>query len=318
MFKTDELSMSCKGISQSFGSLNVLHDVNLDVFPGEIVSVVGPSGCGKSTWLRAIIGTHLTKEGTTTVFTGNSHEKGRVVKCPGRDRGIVYQKYTLFPFLTAVENVALGLMLDETTLFRYLRPFKWRKIRKEHLRKAEEFLVKLKLEDAIHSYPESLSGGMRQRVAIAQALIMEPEILLLDEPFGALDEATREELQIMLLELYQENIEAKKSGKKPPYTIMIVTHELNEAIYVADRIVGLSQYWNWKDTHQVRPGATIVYDKLAPIYTPTCQKDWSHFVSQREEIRKFVFDPNEMNDPEDHKTIFKQIENGEAGGIFAI
>ena len=107
-------------------------------------------------------------------------------------------------------------------------------------------------------------------MAIAQALIMKPKILLLDEPFGALDEATREELQLMLLNLYQENLAGQeRKGEPPPHTILIVTHELNEALYVADRVVGLSQYHR-----EGSQGATIVYDKAAPVFHPTDPKEY--------------------------------------------
>lgn len=313
-----EISMECEGISQSFGDLDVLHNVDLKILPGEIVSLVGPSGCGKSTLLRAITGTHLTQKGTTTVFTGEHHENGQTVKGPGKDRGIVYQGYTMFPFATAQKAVAYGLMVGQTSMFRYLSPLKWWKLRKKHLKEASDFLDKLKLGHVTKHYASELSGGMRQRVAIAQTLIMKPEIILLDEPFGALDEATREELQIMLLELYSENVEAKKNGKKPPYTILIVTHELNEAIYVGDRIVGLSQYWDWKSKGHVRcPGATIVYDKMCPVYSPTCVKDLEHFVEQREEIRDVVFSKKHLQDPAEHSIFWKQLENGEGQGVLA-
>ena len=133
-------------------------------------------------------------------------------------------------------------------------------------------------------YPAELSGGMCQRVAIAQALIMRPKLLLLDEPFGALDEATRESLQLMLLHLYEENVQAKQRGEAAPHTILIVTHELNEAIYVSNRVLGLSQY------HETgKEGATIVYDKPAPIYRPNEPKDLSRFFEQKEELLKSVF-----------------------------
>ena len=213
---------------------------------------------------------------------------------PGRDRGIVYQHYSLFPFLTALENVALGLKLDETSIgFRTFRWGAWRKLRKKHLKHAADFLDRVKLGDAIHQYPHEMSGGMRQRVAIAQALVMKPEIILLDEPFGALDEATREELQKALLLLYAENQEAKKAGKAPPYTLIIVTHELNEAIYVGDRLIGLSQYWDWKtEGHTEFPGASIVYDQTSPVFEPHDTREFEVFEDQRNALRNEVFNPD--------------------------
>ena len=184
----EDIVLECRNVSHWFGDKKVLYDVNVKVARGEIVGLVGPSGCGKSTLLRAILGTHPPCEGQVLV-------NGKPIAGPGRDRGIVYQRYSLFPFLTAEANVAFGLMLDQTTLpSRIFLFWKWWRLRKKHLAQAAELLESLKLGDSLRHHPSEMSGGMLQRVAIAQALIMKPEILLLDEPFGALDEATREEL----------------------------------------------------------------------------------------------------------------------------
>jgi NitT/TauT family transport system ATP-binding protein len=142
---------------------------------------------------------------------------------------------------------------------------------------------------------------MRQRVAIAQALIMKPQILLLDEPFGALDEATREDLQQMVLELYAENQRMISNGDKPLHTILMVTHELNEALYVSDRVLGLSQYWDWRaQGHTSCPGATIIYDQPAPIYEPNAPKNFSELAHQRETIRSIVFEPKTLPKLNEH------------------
>jgi NitT/TauT family transport system ATP-binding protein len=314
----NEYVLECRGIHHWFGPKLVLHDVNIKVLRGEIVALVGPSGCGKSTLLRAIVGTHPPRKGG--VYVGQSgYSQSKLVTRPGRDRGIVYQQYSIFPFLTARENVALGLMLDQTSIpFRFFHFFKWRGMRKQHLKEAEELLVRLKLGDAIHQYPHQMSGGMRQRVAIAQALIMKPEILLLDEPFGALDEATREELQRMLLTLYAENCEAKRTGAPPPYTIMIVTHELNEAIYVGDRVLGLSQYWDWHEKgHQKCPGATIVYDRVAPVYGPDDERNYEELRAQRNMIRSVTFDPFVLQERELFNKFWEEVKNGEGGGVLS-
>jgi NitT/TauT family transport system ATP-binding protein len=232
---------------------------------------------------------------------------GTPVTGPGRDRGIVYQHYSLFPFLTALENIAVGLMLDQTSISsRWFGFTRWRKLRKQHLQLAGEFLEKVKLADAAKLYPHELSGGMRQRVALAQSLIMKPEIILLDEPFGALDEATREELQQMLLALYGENEAARRRGEAPPHTLIIVTHELNEAIYVGDRVVGLSQYWGWaKAGLRECPGATIVYDKAAPVFEIKAVRDFELFAQQRSGIRQVVFSPDAQSAPGEHVTYWK-------------
>jgi len=305
-------------VAHWFGDNHVLFDVNLEIIRGEIVSLVGPSGCGKSTLLRAIVGTHPPNKGEI-LMTAAGQETSTVVSGPGRDRGIVYQQYSLFPFLTAQQNVATGLMLDQSSLpSRFFGFFKWRKLRKQHLEQSAELLTKLKLGQAIKLYPHQMSGGMRQRVAIAQALIMKPGILLLDEPFGALDEATREELQRMLLNLYHENCEAKKQNNPAPYTILIVTHELNEAVYVGDRVVGLSQFWDWKSKqHEKCPGATIVYDQMAPVYQPDQEKDLEDFVKQRDRIRTAAFDPSVLQAREVFIKFWDDVKSGKGKGVLS-
>ena len=285
------LALHCQKVSHWFGPKRVLHDVELQVPRGQFLSLVGPSGCGKSTLLRAILGTHLPMAGNIHVWPfGGSNS--RIVEEPGRDRGIVYQHYSLYPFLTAVQNVAVGLMLDQTSFpFRIFQWPKWRRLRKQHLAEAEAMLARVKLTGASNLYPHEMSGGMRQRVALAQALIMKPEIILLDEPFGALDEATREDLQKLLLALHDENI-ATAHGGSLAYTLIIVTHELNEALLVGDRVVGLSQYWDWKcENHLSCPGATVTYDKAAPVFKTEHAEEREEFAHQREEIRRVVFDP---------------------------
>jgi NitT/TauT family transport system ATP-binding protein len=313
----DDLVLETRDLHHWFGPKLVLHDVDLKIVRGQIVSLVGPSGCGKSTLLRALLGTHPPRSGAVVMHEGGSE---RAVSSPGRDRGIVYQRYGLYPFLTAQQNVAFGPRLDETTmpgrLFGY---FQWRKRRAEHMAEAAQILDKLGLGDALKRYPHELSGGMRQRVAIGQALIMKPSILLLDEPFGALDEATREDLQELLLTLYQENMEAKSAGEVPPYTILIVTHELNEAIYVGDRILGLSQYWDYKSAgHAAPPGATIIYDKPAPVYLPGEHKLFDEFIAQRKEIRRIVFEEDLSIQRGEHATYWDDVKAGRAGGVVTL
>ncbi|MCZ6680800.1 MAG: ATP-binding cassette domain-containing protein [Candidatus Poribacteria bacterium] len=304
-----EIVLECQGVIHHFGQSRILHDINLRVVKGEIVSLVGPSGCGKSTLLRAILGTHPPREGEILV-------NGIPTRGPGRDRGIVYQRYSLFPFLTAQQNVALGLLFDQSSLVdRFIKYFVWRKARKKQLEEAAVVLQKLGLEHALHLYPHEMSGGMCQRVAIAQAIIMKPQILLLDEPFGALDEATREELQKMLLTFYAENVAAVSNGGQPPYTIILVTHELNEAIYVADRVVALSQYWDWRGKgFESFPGATIVYDQMAPAFAPTDEIDHAQFLEQRTEIRTAAFDPNYRQERDQFNKFWGQVQ-GKGEGV---
>lgn len=294
-------ALEIDGVSHWFGNNKVLNNLNLQIADGQIVALVGPSGCGKSTLLRAILGTHPAKAGRILA-------DGEEIRGPSRAVGIVYQHYSLFEFLTAQQNVAFGLKLDQTSMpFRCFQYFKWRELRAQHLRQADDFLHKVGLAHAINRYPHELSGGMRQRVAIAQAMIMRPKILLLDEPFGALDESTRTDLQMMLLSFYQENLEAKKEGRDPPYTILIVTHELNEALYVSDRVVGLSQYHT-----DGQNGATIVYDRPCPIFHPDDTRDFERFVHQREELRQAVFDEEENKHHQQFVTFWDELQRAEA------
>lgn len=274
-------ALEIRNLSHWYGKQRILNKVNLDIAPGQIVALVGPSGCGKSTLLRAILGTDPPSEGQVLA-------EGRLVTEPSRDVGIVYQNYSLYEFLSAEENVAFGLKLDKTSLIsRFTALPAYLRKRREHLQMSRDFLKRVGLEAAMGQYPAQLSGGMRQRVAIAQAFILKPKIVLLDEPFGALDEATREDLQLMLLRFYQENLKAKQRGEQPQYTIIIVTHELNEAIYVADRVIGLSRFHT--DGSQ---GAMVVYDRPCPVFHPDDPKDLSKLIEQREELRSAVFDPN--------------------------
>ena len=292
--------LQIKNVSHAFGPKKVLHNVNLDIEEGQIVAVVGPSGCGKSTLLRAILGTHLPQHGEILV-------NGMPVVRPNRNVGIVYQHYSLYDFMTAHHNVAFGLMLDQTSLpFRFFRPFAWKKLRKQHLEIAEKALDKVGLQTALNCYPSEMSGGMRQRAAIAQAIVMQPQVLLLDEPFGALDMANREECQYLLLNMYQENLAAKKEGRKPPHTVFFVTHELDEALYVSDRVVGLSQF---------HPdgvyGATVVYDKASPIFHPNDPREFGIFQDQKEELYNTVFDSEQIKRRSDCVSFWKDHQKYE-------
>jgi NitT/TauT family transport system ATP-binding protein len=289
-------SLVIENVSHWYGETRVLNDINLRIEAGQIVAVVGPSGCGKSTLLKAILGTHPTNEGTIKA-------DGVPITGPSRHVGMVYQHYSLYDFLTAEENVALGLKLDETSLpFRWFAWPLWLKKRKEHLLRAREYLKRVSLSEAANRYPAGLSGGMRQRVAIAQAMILKPKILLLDEPFGALDEATREDLQVMLLHFYQENLRAKAEGRVPEYTMLFVTHELNEALYVADRVIGLSRFHS--DGHR---GATVVYDRPCPIFKPEDARDFSRLLEQKEELRNAVFDPQSIKHHSEYVSFWDEI-----------
>jgi NitT/TauT family transport system ATP-binding protein len=275
--------LNVQGVSQWFGNHRVLHDINLQVLQGQFVGLVGPSGCGKTTLFNTILGTCPPKEGFVET-------NGIRVTGPNRNVGVVYQRYGLYQFLTAEENVAFGPMLDMTQWYhRWFMPWHWWPLRRKQMEEARALLTKVKLGHAMKRYPRELSGGMQQRVAICQSLIMKPHILLLDEPFGALDEATRESLQKMLLHLYRENLEAKRAGMDPPWTVLFVTHELNEAFYVSDRIVGLSRNWYeaGNDGGEVL-GATKVWDKCSPVYEPDAPKNFDLFHTAKQELKDVV------------------------------
>jgi len=291
-----EFALEVRFLSHVFGSFRVLDNINLQVLPGQIVAVVGPSGCGKSTLLKAILGTHPPTQGE--ILTD-----GIPVRGPNRNVGIVYQNYALYDFMTAEKNVSFGLKLDETSMpMRIFRPMKYFAKRKLHLEKSREFLHRVGLGEACSKYPHEMSGGMKQRVAVAQAFIMKPKIVLLDEPFGALDEAMREDLQLMLLRFYEENLIAKREGRRPEYTILMVTHELNEAIYIADRVIGLSRFH-----YEGEKGAAVVYDRPCPVFRPDDPRDFSKFLEQREELRKAVFDEEYIKDRRKYVTFWNEL-----------
>ena len=184
-----------------------LDGIDLEVAQGELVCLLGPSGCGKSTLLNAIAGFSLPTAGALTAL-------GRPVTAPGPDRAMVFQEYALFPWMTVERNVVFGLELAGAP------PARRREV-------VDGLLRKLGLADFRDRFPKDLSGGMRQRVAIARVLAIDPPMLLMDEPFGALDALTRRTLQDELLRLWGE------TGK----TIVFVTHGIEESIYLADRVV---------------------------------------------------------------------------------
>lgn len=182
-----------------------LQDVNLSIDKGEFFALLGPSGCGKSTLLHIIAG--------LSSATGAILINGEQVTGPGLNRGIVFQEYALFPWKTVLENVAFGLAMKGVG-------------RTERTRAAREYLALVGLAGFEDRYPEQLSGGMKQRTAIARALAYDPEVLLMDEPFAALDAQTREILQGELLKIWEQ------TGK----TIIFVTHSIEEAVYLAQRV----------------------------------------------------------------------------------
>lgn len=201
------------GVSKRYGGSNpteTLSDINLTIRDGEFLSILGPSGCGKSTLLEILAGLQLPSSGEV-VFNGNKLEG------PGIERGVVFQDPSLYPWRTIVQNVELGLEL--------------RKIYKAERRSVvQKYLTMVGLQGFENKYPHQLSGGMKQRAGLARALANNPEVLLMDEPFGAVDHLTRLQLQDDLLRIWD-------TEKK---TVCFITHDVSEAVFLGDRVVLLS------------------------------------------------------------------------------
>jgi len=208
--------MTVGGVGRVFespqGSVTALRDIAFEVRQREFISVIGPSGCGKSTLIRIV-------SGLETCTTGAVLIDGKPVLGPGPDRGMVFQAYTLFPWLTVKANVMFGPNMKGVP-------------KAQAEARADEWLRVVGLTRFADHYPNQLSGGMKQRVAIARALANEPRILLMDEPFGALDAQTRASMQAHLLEICAS----------VDITILFITHDLDEAIYLSDRIVVLGAH----------------------------------------------------------------------------
>ena len=191
------------------GKLPVIEDVTYDINDGDFIAVVGPSGCGKTTMMNMLAGFQQPTKGRVLF-------NGRAVTGPGPERGVIFQEYGVFPWLTAKQNIAFGLQLKANHV-----PLS------ERNQICEHYLALMGLTDFANAYPKHLSGGMRQRLAIARAYAVKPQFLLMDEPFGALDAQTRANMQNLLLDVLA--VEGK--------TVMLITHSVEEAIYLASRII---------------------------------------------------------------------------------
>jgi len=259
-------------VYKSYGENLVLDNVDLKVDQGEFCVVVGPSGCGKSTLLRLILGQERADAGKVEI-------DGIPVGVPDTQRGIVYQKYSLFPNLTVLDNVLAGPLFKSG---KWWNPFYKNA---ENTDKAMHYLQRVRLADSANKYPHELSGGMQQRAAIAQALIMAPPVLLMDEPFGALDPDTRDELQIFLLELWE----------REKLSVFFVTHDMTEACFLGSRLLVLSQYYSDDrgNTLGVKRGGRIVADHaLERVATSAEIKINPMFQALIQQVREAGFDPS--------------------------
>jgi ABC-type nitrate/sulfonate/bicarbonate transport system ATPase subunit len=212
-----------------------IEDVSFAVADGEFVSVVGPSGCGKSTMLMCLAGLDHPTRGEVLL-------DGKLIQAPGPDTGIVFQEYALFPWRDVIGNVVYGLEGAGVP-------------RDERRRIAREYLQLVGLQGFEHHYPYQLSGGMRQRVALARALVMDPKVLLMDEPFGALDSLTRRQMQ-------QELVRIVEATRK---TVVFITHSISEAVFLSDRVVLLTSR-----PACVKTEVSVQVPRPRNLYAPAC------------------------------------------------
>jgi len=246
----DHISMTYSGLA---GTVEALRDVNLEIAPGEFICLVGPSGCGKTTLLNIIAGFLEPTSGTVRM-------DGRPITGPGPDRGVVFQQYAVFPWMTVRQNVEFGLNL------------KANKKPKDEIKKiVDHFIALVGLKDFEDAFPKELSGGMKQRVAIARSYAVNPQVLLMDEPFGALDAQTRQFMQESLLQILEQEHK----------TVIFVTHGVEEAAFLATRVVVMA----------ARPGRIR---EIIPIDLPyprvAATKTSPEFVAIRARIEKVVRD----------------------------
>lgn len=242
--------IQAKNIGKRYGNDVILERVNVNVEEGEFITLVGASGCGKSTFLKMILGIETATEGELLLDGKTIPDE------PGSDRGIVFQQYSVFPHMTVLENVIAAKGFQKSSITGYL----FGKERQTAKTEAIEMLEQVGLGHALNRYPHELSGGMKQRLAIAQALICKPRILLLDEPFGALDPGIRADMHALVLDLW----------RKHKLTVFMVTHDLKEGFYLGSRLWVFDKVRH--DPHLPNAyGASITYDLPvgqtdAPLY----------------------------------------------------
>ena len=203
--------LEIRNVSKSFGVLEVLRDISCEIADHEFVAIVGPSGCGKTTLIRTIAGIERPNTGEILI-------DGRAMRGPGADRGFVFQQDSLFPWRTVWKNAIFGLEVSG-------------RVDKSSVAQTKQLLQLVGLAGFENYYPTQISGGMRQRVNLARALAINPEVLIMDEPFSSLDAQTREVMQLELMRIWQQ-------GRK---TVLFITHQIDEAVFLADRIIVLGR-----------------------------------------------------------------------------
>ncbi len=267
--------LAVQDLRKAFGPLGHQHvvfdDVSLEIHRREFVCIIGPSGCGKSTFIRIVAGLDEASGGKMLL-------DGKPVSGPGPDRGMVFQGYTLFPWRTVKQNVMFGLEMRGKSSV-------------EAEGTAREWLEMVGLSRFQEAYPHELSGGMKQRVAIARALANEPRILIMDEPFGALDALTRAKMQAYLLQIW----------KKVDVTILFITHDLDEAVYLSDRILVLG----------VNPGGIREFIEN-PVPRPRMPEQFltPEFLALKHRLDELIHAPSESSE-DDRLPVIKMTMAGD-------
>lgn len=267
--------LSMRGVRKNFGHGDhvALEAVSLDIHRREFICIIGPSGCGKSTLMRIVAGLEEATSGELLL-------DGKPISGPCPDRGMVFQGYTLFPWRTVKENIMFGLQVAG-------------KAYNTCVSEAREWLEMVGLTKFAESYPHELSGGMKQRVAIARALANNPRILLMDEPFGALDALTRCKMQAYLLQIW----------RKVDVTVLFITHDLDEACYLADRIIVMG----------TNPGRVVeVIENPVPRPRTPAQFISPEFLSLKRRLDELIHTPVSFElEPEDKLPVIKMTEAGD-------